>query len=120
MRTETFEWRHSTGEAVRRTGRRSGYKLVRLSTDAGDGAGGELATGGGEVLAVIAGHAGPRAWVKGIKGPKGMGRLRASGVFMFQGSGAQGVLGEEWQLVAVVTAMGIWDYRRRLQQLMLG
>lgn len=100
-RTEAFEWRHSQGAAVRRTGRRSGYKLVRLATDAGAcGGGGELATGGGEVVAVFAARAGP-SW-----------RSRA-GVFMFQGSGAQGVLGAQWQLVAVMTAVGFWDAARR-------
>lgn len=105
-RAEAFEWRHSKGGAVRRTGRRSGYKLVRVSTDAGTGLG-EVATGGGEVVAVFAARAGSSA-----------GRSRA-GRFMFQGSGAQGVLGAHWQLVAVMTAVGIWDHGRRRRELKL-
>lgn len=52
-RPETFEWRHSKGTAVKTLGHHSGYKLVRLSTDVGIG-GGEVATGGGEVVAVLA------------------------------------------------------------------
>lgn len=93
-RPEAFEWRHSTGAAVRRTGHRSGYKLVRMATDAGVG-GGDVATGGGEVVAVFTMHMKWSDWDQ-------------IGTFMFQGSGAQGILGEAWQLVAVMTALGIW------------
>ncbi|PSR80491.1 hypothetical protein BD289DRAFT_63458 [Coniella lustricola] len=52
-RIEAFEWRRSRGSAVKLLGRGSGYKLVRFATDAGNG-GGEIATGGGEVVAVLA------------------------------------------------------------------
>lgn len=76
-RTEAFEWRHSRGKAVKRTGHRTGYKLVRVSTDAGT-AGGDIASGGGEVVAVFTTH----------------GTWRKAGTFLFQGSGAQGVLGD--------------------------
>ncbi|KAF3763217.1 hypothetical protein M406DRAFT_73841 [Cryphonectria parasitica EP155] len=98
-RPEKFEWRYSRGLAVRTLGRRSGYKLVRLATDAGS-AGGELATGGGEVVAVLTTHSGHSPWNKAAK-------------FRFQGSGAQGILGERWQLMAVMTGIGIWDISRK-------
>lgn len=100
-RTEAFEWRRSGGAAVRALGHGRGYKLVRLATDAvGGGAGGDLATGGGEVVAVLSFV--EWSWSK-----------RA--VFMFQGAGAaQGVLGEDWRLAAVMSALGIWDHWRRL------
>lgn len=52
-RIEAFEWRRSRGPAVKLLGHGSGYKLVRFATDAGNG-GGEIATGGGEVVAVLA------------------------------------------------------------------
>lgn len=99
-RTEAFEWRRSGGAAVRALGHGRGYKLVRLATEAvGGGAGGDLATGGGEVVAVLS-FVG-WSWSK-----------RA--VFMFQGtSAAQGVLGEDWRLAAVMSALGIWDHWRR-------
>lgn len=101
-RTEAFEWRHTKGKAVKRTGHRTGYKLVRLSTDAGI-AGGDIASGGGEVVAVLTTH----------------GSWRRAGTFMFQGSGAQGILGEHWQLVAIMTAIRIWDKRRTHRALVL-
>lgn len=97
-RLEKFEWRRSGGRAVNRLGRRHGYKLVRLATDAGRG-GGEVATGGGEVVLVMTRHM-AFTWSKAAE-------------IMFQGTGAQGVLGSQWQLVAALTAIGIWDYKRR-------
>lgn len=71
-------------------------KLVRLATDAGHG-GGEVATGGGEVVAVLYFRF----------------KLTTRGYFMFQGTGAQGILGESFRMVAVMTAVGMWDQRRR-------
>lgn len=97
-RLEKFEWRASKGNAVNRLGKGHGYKLVRLKTDAGRG-GGEIATGGGEVVLVMTRH-------NAFTGSK-------AGQVMFQGTGAQGVLGDHWQLVAAMTAIGIWDYKRR-------
>lgn len=100
-RPERFEWRRSRGKAVNRLGRSHGYKLVRLATDAGSG-GGDIAMGGGEVVLVMARDR-AFAWRKAAQ-------------IMFQGSGAQGILGEHWQLVAGMTAIGIWDYKRRQAQ----
>lgn len=98
-RAETFEWRRTRGKAVRQTGKRSGYKLVRLATDAGVG-GGAVATGGGEVMAAFTVHRVTSTWSS------------KAGVFVFQGSGAQGLLGWQWQLMAIVTAVGIWNHNR--------
>lgn len=61
--------------------------------------GGEVATGGGEVVYVMTRHK-VFAWNKAAQ-------------IMFQGTGAQGVLGAQWQLAAAMTAIGIWDYKRR-------
>lgn len=97
-RLEMFEWRRSRGKAVHRLGKTNGYKLIRLATDVGRG-GGEVATGGGEVVYVMTRHK-VFAWNKAAQ-------------IMFQGTGAQGVLGAHWQLVAAMTAIGIWDYKRR-------
>ncbi|KAJ4387451.1 hypothetical protein N0V93_008043 [Gnomoniopsis smithogilvyi] len=97
-RPERFEWRRSQGRAVNRLGKKFGFKLVRLATDAGRG-GGEVATGGGEVVLVMTRHR-AFAWSK-------------AGQMMFQGTGAQGILGSHWQLVAAMTAIGLWDYKRR-------
>lgn len=99
-RLESFEWRRSRGKAVQRLRRATnGYKLIRLATDVGHGGGGEIATGGGEVVYVMTRHK-ILSWRKAAQ-------------IMFQGTGAQGVLGAHWQLVAAMTAIGIWDYKRR-------
>lgn len=102
-RPETFYWRRSRGPAVRALGTRAGWKLIRLSTDAGQG-GGDIASGGGEVVAVYRHRRG----------------LSRRGMFMFQGSGAQGILGEMFPLMAVMTALGIWDHSRRSESVAEG
>ena len=99
-RREAFEWRRSTGEAVRGLGGSShGRKLVRLA--AGGGGSGPVAGDGGEVVAVCT----PSRWT----GKKMM-------IFQFVGSGAMGVLGETWALMAVVTAVGIFERDQRNKQ----
>lgn len=111
LRPETFEWRPSYGPAIKAVAAlgegksqskifHSGMKLVRLSTDAGHG-GGDMATGGGEVVAVL--------YVGGM----GHAKFSTRGFFMFQGTGAQGILGETFRVVAVMTAVGMWDRKRR-------
>lgn len=96
-RQETFEWRPTRGPAVRLLGRRSGLKLVRLATDAGRGCG-HVGSGGAEAVAVLAFY--------GV-------RWRRAAAFQFQGCGAQGVLGQEWEVAAVLTAIGLWDKHER-------
>ncbi|KAI2466832.1 hypothetical protein F4781DRAFT_444825 [Annulohypoxylon bovei var. microspora] len=108
-RREPFEWRHSSGDAVRALGGRgSGWKLCRLATEAPAGVaggafvlGGERAGDGKEVVAVW-------AWSSGS--------LTKTLKFQFLGSGANGVLGERWALMAVMTALKIWDIERRARQ----
>lgn len=109
LRPETFEWRPSRGPAIAAlaAGRglsSRGIKLVRLATDAGRG-GGEIASGGGEVVAVYVGRRPAAAVFRGLGGNRGY--------FMFQGTGAQGILGETFRVVAVMTAVGVWDRQRR-------
>ncbi|KAI1105007.1 hypothetical protein F4804DRAFT_341382 [Jackrogersella minutella] len=107
-RREVFEWRHSSGNAVKAlNGRGSGWKLVRLATDAPSGIAGEggaFVTGGAtagdgkEVVAVW-------CWASGS--------LTKKLKFQFLGSGVNGVLGERWSIMAVMTALRIWDRERR-------
>ncbi|KAI1135269.1 hypothetical protein F5Y05DRAFT_176903 [Hypoxylon sp. FL0543] len=108
-RRESFEWRHSSGGAVKALGARgSGWKLVRLATGAPAGIGGDggasfvgrgvTASDGKEVVAVW-------AWASGS--------LTKKLKFQFLGSGANGVLGERWAIMAVITALRIWDRERR-------
>ena len=97
-RRETFEWRPTRGPAVRMLGRHSGFKLVRLATDIVSGPSGPAPSGGGEAVAVLAFY--------GV-------RWRKAAAFRFQGSGAQGVLGRDWEAAAVMTAIGLWDKHER-------
>lgn len=100
-RREPFEWRHSTGDAVRALGGQSnGWKLVRMGGGAGMGTsmGGPAASDGNEVVAVWA--------------PYVMSFSKAM-CFGFLGSGASGVLGERWAVMAVITALGLWDLDRK-------
>ncbi|KAI8964965.1 hypothetical protein F5Y11DRAFT_362880 [Daldinia sp. FL1419] len=110
-RREAFEWRRSRGEEVRVLGgRERGWKLVRLRTDAPTGLGGQgrAVFGGGatagdgrEVVAVW-------AWATMSLTKK----LR----FRFLGSGASGVLGERWAVMAVVTALWSFERERRFNE----
>ncbi|KAI1376159.1 hypothetical protein F4677DRAFT_420465 [Hypoxylon crocopeplum] len=109
-RREAFEWRHSSGAAVRALdGRGAGWKLVRMAVDAPSGigpGGGRFVPGGAansssdgrEVVAVW-------CWASGSVTKK----LR----FRFLGTGANGLLGERWATMAVITALRIWDRERR-------
>ncbi|KAI2631981.1 hypothetical protein GGR54DRAFT_11548 [Hypoxylon sp. NC1633] len=112
LRREAFEWRHSSGDAVQSLGGRvSGWKLVRLATDAPAGLGPDARfvpgapgsassrTDGKEVVAVW-------SWA-------GRSYSNKTLLFRFLGTGASGALGERWGLMAVVTALRIWDRERR-------
>lgn len=103
-RREKFEWRSSKGSEVKGLSsdkHPTGRKLVRLDTEA-DGVGGTRAvrdqgatSDGREVVAVWADNA---KW----SGNK-------AGVLQFLGSGASGVLGERFGVMAIVTAVRIWE-----------
>jgi hypothetical protein len=104
---ERFEWRHSSGDAVASLeGRKTGWKLVRVPEDSEksgeDGSRVPVGTGyvtsdGGEVVAAL-------AYVNG----KGKETAR----FGFLGSGSTGSLGERWAIMAVMTALGIFQRDR--------
>ncbi|KAI0900872.1 hypothetical protein F4806DRAFT_172215 [Annulohypoxylon nitens] len=108
-RREMFEWRHSSGRAVKGLdGRSGGWKLCRLATGPPAGAegrgfveGGERGSDGREIVAVW-------AWASGS--------LTKLFKFSFLGSGANGVLGERWAVMAVMTALKMWDIERRARQ----
>ncbi|KAI0171301.1 hypothetical protein BJ166DRAFT_518410 [Pestalotiopsis sp. NC0098] len=109
-RRESFEWRHSHGNEVDSLGgSSSGWKLVRLATDApgGQGDGSQFVRGGPqssdskEVVAV---------WSNA--------RMSMSKQlnFQFLGSGVTGALGERWAVMAVITALRIWDRERKARR----
>ncbi|KAI1344010.1 hypothetical protein F5Y15DRAFT_184652 [Xylariaceae sp. FL0016] len=104
---ERFEWRHSSDDAIKGMGGRgSGWKLVRLSTGAPAGmghdaqfvGGGPRTSDGKEVVAVY-------SWAS-------MSMTKAM-YFQFLGSGASGGLGERWAIMAVITALAIWNKERK-------
>ncbi|KAJ1323359.1 PAX-interacting protein 1 [Microdochium nivale] len=102
---EMFEWRHSRGDAVHDldTGASYGYKLVRLSTAPPPGVdpgaaqfvgGGYMSNKGEEVVAVFA---------------RMVGSISRRMRFRFLGTGASGLLGDRWALMAAVSAIRIWQ-----------
>ncbi|ORY71025.1 uncharacterized protein BCR38DRAFT_415725 [Pseudomassariella vexata] len=106
-RREIFEWRHSSGVAVASLGGvRTGWKLIRLATDAPPGvesgwqfvAGGDTSSDGKEIVAVWAQAA--MSMSKVLK-------------FRFIGSGVTGVLGERWAVMAVMTALRMHQHAER-------
>ncbi|KAI1740645.1 hypothetical protein F4680DRAFT_418744 [Xylaria scruposa] len=102
-RREHFEWRHSSGVEIEALGgRHSGWKLVRLSPPGMSKRRNNRGNNStlGEVVAV---------WV-------------ATGMFMarvlrfqFLGSGADGSLGERWAVMAVASALAIWNRDLRVR-----
>lgn len=111
-RREMFEWRHTRGDAVADLGVAGyGYKLVRLSSDPPPGipagsaqfvGGGHATSTGQEVVAVFA-----RARALGWGGAGE--RMR----FRYLGTGASGLLGERWALMAAITAIRLWQREQR-------
>ncbi|KAI2630173.1 hypothetical protein GGS26DRAFT_558220 [Hypomontagnella submonticulosa] len=104
-RRETFEWRHTYGEAVSDSldGALSGWKLVRLPDPVTD------------------------LWRCIIRGPRSSDEYEVVAVwayarlsmtkvlrFRFLGSGAAGVLGTRWAIMAVMTALRM--YQRQQQE----
>ncbi|KAI1822371.1 hypothetical protein F4861DRAFT_393220 [Xylaria intraflava] len=104
---EHFEWRHSSGIEVEALGgRHSGWKLVRVSPPPvytsilGKKHNNTLghSSDGREVVAV---WSGPILFMNKV--------LR----FRFLGAGADGSLGERWAIMAVASALTIWNRDRR-------
>ncbi|KAI0013335.1 hypothetical protein F4779DRAFT_447444 [Xylariaceae sp. FL0662B] len=95
---ESFEWRHSRSADVQALGGRGGgWKLVRLA-GGGGGGGGSRSSDGKEVVAVW-------SWAT----------MSLTKVlrFEFLGAGAAGALGERWAVMAVISALSMWDHERR-------
>jgi hypothetical protein len=103
-RKETFEWRRSNSLAIGGLGGRSqGWKLVRLSNELPPGGlavsgSGPPSGDGHEVVAVCTDAV--MSMTKLFK-------------FSFLGTGLSGALGERWAVMAVTTALVIWDQERR-------
>lgn len=105
---ESYEWRCSGGAAVCSLGVdwARGWKLVRLEKGPPDGAPpgtkfcpGEFVTSDGwEVVAM---------WALSAM------NLSRGGVFAFNGTGASGLLGERWAVMAVISALAIVDFEAR-------
>lgn len=95
LRSEPFEWRHSRGEDVASLGSvwGRGWKLVRTATGRGAAVG-----AGTDVVAVFS--TGPVSMTKKF-------------CFKFVGAGETGVLGERWAVMAVISAIAIWEKERR-------
>ncbi|KAH8906626.1 hypothetical protein BR93DRAFT_625981 [Coniochaeta sp. PMI_546] len=91
LRSEPFEWRHSKGEDVNSLGSvwGTGWKLVRMLRQDGDAK---------EVVAVFT---------------EGTVSLTKKFCFKFTGAGETGALGERWAVMAVISAMAIWEKNRR-------
>lgn len=87
MHSEPFEWRTTRGDDVQTLGGwGSGWKLMRAPGPAE------------EIVAVFTG---------------GMLSLTKKFCFKFVGAGDSGALGERWAVMAVVSAMAIWEKERR-------
>ncbi|KAM0272202.1 hypothetical protein ACHAQH_008803 [Verticillium albo-atrum] len=109
---EEFQWRRSRGDAVASLGGRGyGWKLVRMASGPPAGAdqqgrsryaaGGYRGSDGAEVVAV---------WSE-------MGYSMSKALrFTFLGTGLTGLLGERWAIMAVMTAMGLFERERRSRQ----
>lgn len=101
LRVENFEWRSSRGGEIQDLDKYTrGYKLVRLCSE-GTGHGGERSTraanttsDGKEVVAVFAQNSG---W-----------SMNKIFKFQFLESGATGVLGDRFALVALMSGLKIW------------
>ncbi|KAI1074860.1 hypothetical protein F5B20DRAFT_562099 [Whalleya microplaca] len=106
LRRETFEWRHSAGSAVGLLGAATtGWKLIRTTTDPPPGVradewafngGGEFSSDGKEIVAV---------WADSRRNPAADRVMK----FRFLGTGASGTLGERWSVMAVMSALRMWQ-----------
>ena len=103
---ERFEWRTSRGKEIKELANHSyGWKLVRLSGPA-SGIGGSrderdegFTSDGKEIVAALA-HSASWSATKGF-------------TFAFMGSGLTGLLGEKWEIMAVLSAMQLWEKDRQ-------
>jgi hypothetical protein len=101
---EKFEWRQSRSQEITAESKMAqGWKLVRLDKEeetvvgpAGEAAESVIAGDGREVVAVLIS-------LMSLKGKVAE--------FKFLGTGATGRLGEAWEVMAVVTALRIWQMR---------
>lgn len=108
LRREGFEWRATHGDEVKELGRCSrGWKLVRLHGEA-DGIGGTRAvrdagttSDGKEVVAVF--------------GDCSSGWRTKVAQFRFLGAATAGCLGPRFAIMAVITALRIWDLQKKQQ-----
>ncbi|PKS04973.1 hypothetical protein jhhlp_008339 [Lomentospora prolificans] len=107
-RHERYEWRRSRGDIVANLGTdwSTGWKLVRLDSRPPEGAppgttfspaADTSASDGAEIVAV---------W--GLNSLS----MHKVGMFAFHGTGASGLLGERWAVMAVISALAIMDHEQ--------
>jgi len=106
-RREEFEWRFVTHARVGVDPVGPGWRLIRLAQEAPEGVARDTWLDGRERTQAPDGTEVVAHWVNISKGYTKVGK------FEFIGSGAEGLLGERWRLMAVVTALGIWEAERR-------
>ena len=103
-RREAFEWRHSTGGLAVGSldAGSSGWKLVRMDAGTDRNANGGFTTSDGRPVVAV--------WSRtNFRGNK-------VGKFMFLGAGADGSLGERWAMMAVMSALGLYEKQRRQER----
>ncbi|TPX12375.1 uncharacterized protein E0L32_007022 [Thyridium curvatum] len=104
---EIFEWRNSRGKALVELEAHSGWELVRMAQYPPPGVTADFEPGkyetddGREVVAVWA-----EVKLSSTKSAK----------FKFLDTGSAGVLGEQWEMVAVVSALGLWEKQTRAKR----
>ncbi|KAF7596194.1 hypothetical protein BBP40_002724 [Aspergillus hancockii] len=98
---EIFQWRSSAGKEIKDlAGYSRGWKLVRLSQTVDEAGGSRSQRGMGcssdrrEIVAVIA-HNTSWSLTKGFQ-------------FTFLGSGLSALVGEEWEIMAIITGVQLW------------
>ncbi|CRK26210.1 hypothetical protein BN1723_013794 [Verticillium longisporum] len=110
---EEFQWRRSRGDAVASLGGRGyGWKLVRLAGGPPPGADQQWRRAG---LAAGAHRGSDGAEVVAVWSEMGYSMSKALR-FAFLGMGLTGLLGERWAIMAVMTAMGLFERERRSRQ----
>lgn len=105
---QRFEWRRTCGHAVHyHLGARKGWKLLRMNRAAQAREGAERSRDGAEVVAALA-FGRDEVTDYGLRAYEAFKLLS----FAFVGVGATGELGEEWEVLAAMTALGIWHRNR--------
>ncbi len=104
VQSEEFEWRSSVGKEVMKLakGPSWGWKLVRCS-------GPNTRAGGSGLLKNNPGFTSDGREVVALMALNGTASMTKAVRFTFMGSGLTGTMGETWEIVALTSALQIWD-----------